>query len=208
MLCYNTSLNYLRCLPRLALPFCLLVCLPSYRRDFDPSILLLLLLLRSQASQDVRVPALPDVRVALNTVAQRGFAKCARHSAPAERELNIVKSPAAVALQNRPPLSPHVLGDPSNSDRLEVVEGRVAADALEKGDRKTRARARGGGQHPVRRANAHPLRERLEPLPDGYHERPIHGRAVNPIPAHVLYLQAPVRRRLEKIGGEHCFEKG
>lgn len=179
----------------------------SPNRPFPNTALFLLAQLRlllPQTRQNIRIPPLPNIRMTLDPIPQRRLTQRLRHAPLTKRKLNIIQPPPTPR-QHLLPLLPHMLGDLPHPDVLEVVEPGVAADALEEGDREARALARRRRQHPVRRADTHALRERLEPLPDGHHERAGDGRAVDPVAAHVLYLEALVLGGLEEVGGEHWY---
>ena len=159
----------------------------------------LLPLPRPQTLQNIRIPPLPNIRVTLDPIPQRRLPQRPRNTPFPERKLHIVQPPPTIPLNHRLPLRPHVRRNLAHPNILEVVKVRIAANALEEGDREARAGARGGGEHAVRGAGAHALRQRLESLADGHDERAVDGGAVDPVPPRVLNLKSCVGGGLEEV---------
>jgi len=156
------------------------------------------------AGQHLRVPPLAYIGMALDPVPKGGLSQRLGRPALAEGELAVVHA-VAVPLEDATPLLPHVVGDLAHADRFELLELGVAPDALEEGDGEARALPRRRREHAVRRAGAHALRQRLERLADGHHQRAVDGRAVDPLAVDVLDLQAAVVGCLEEVAREHCL---
>lgn len=175
------------------------------------SLLLLALLprqLRPDIPKQLRIPPLADVLVALDAVAQGGLAEGPRRArAAAERELDIIPT-AAGPLEHSAALLSDVGGHRADADGLELVERGVAAHALKKRDAEARAGPRGRAEYPVRRRHAHAARQRLHALADGHDQRAVPRRAVDPLAARVLDLQAAVRARLEQVARQHAVLVG
>lgn len=145
--------------------------------------------------QQLRIPALADIRMALDAIHQRRLAEVFIPSR-LERELDAILPPPP-ALDD---LAAQLLQLGVDGDAL---ERRVVADALEERDGEARAGARGGRQHAVRGGRADAGRQRLHALPDGDDERAGDGRAVDPRALQVLHLQPAVRRRLQQVAAQH-----
>lgn len=83
--------------------------------------------------QDLRVPSLADILVALDPVAKGRFAEglgATVGTARAERELDIVDDRACLSrfLVDASPLLHHIIGHTTHAYRLELLEGRRAAN--------------------------------------------------------------------------------
>lgn len=164
-------------------------------------LLLLLVLLRLSPllvpyfPQNIWVPPLPHIRMALDPVRQRRLPKVSP-SALLERELDVV-SPARL-----PPVPQHLL--PHLHDLcgdIHALERGVVADPLEKGDAVPRTLAGGGAQDAVGGAGADAVGEGLQALADGHDESSGDGRAIDPVAGEILGLKAAVRGGLEEVRG-------
>ena len=133
--------------------------------------------------------------MASDAIHQRSFTKVSP-AAFRERELDIVL-PGTVPFQHLAPQAHHLLG------HLHALERGIIANALEKGNTIPRPAPPRRAQHPMRRARTHTLRQCLQPLPDGHHQRARHRRTVDPLAQRILNLQSAMLRRLQQVARQH-----
>lgn len=132
-----------------------------------------------------------------------------------KRELHIIlpslspsppRPPPLVLPRLLPPL-PLVQAHPSTLHRhlphlsrhIHTLKRRIITHPLKERHTEARSHPRRRRNHPVRRALAHPLRQRFQALSDRHHERAGQGWALDPFPREVLRLQAPLRWDLEEV---------
>ena len=153
-----------------------------------------LALLPPDPLQKLGIPPLSHIRMTPDTVRQGRLAQMAPAALP-ERKLDIIPPQRAPLRHHLVPHPQHLGGD------LHGLERAIVAHALEEGNTVPRPGARGRREHAVGRGFADAVRERLEALPDCYHQRAREGRDVDPVPREVLRLEPCVRGRLQEVGG-------
>lgn len=151
-----------------------------------------LALLPPNPLQKLRIPPLAHIRMTPHAVRQGRLAQMPPAPLP-ERKLHIIPPQPAPLRHNLVPHPQHLGGDVHGLKRA------IVAHALEEGHAVPRPGARGGREHAVGGGFADAVRERLEALPDRYHQGAREGRDVDPVAREVLRLEPRVVGGLQEV---------